>query len=237
LDGLVFYDKEDISKAVNKIIYFKENFNGQTAGSMAQSFFTQIINKKSNYHALDISKKVERYGIKTDIILSKEKIKSFDIKALSNYIQISLKTTWSNSNIIQLTTNYKLRTILNDKKSNLITGDSLDNYLLNDEFKEFKEIKNIFFSFGKNTFSLYLFNSKKFFNDISYIKLKQNRIHSQYNFYNKEDNKIAKLLYGEDRANAFQRGLWFNINYETKKYLIPLIDLPYVKEHYELNFF
>ncbi len=228
--NIVFKDKNKITKAVENFYSFKKRFNGQSVGSISQELFVQIINKKTNVYAKDISRALERRGREEDIALSNNKFPdNILFEDIDNFFNISLKTASkddsTSSLVIQLTTNYKFRNLLDDYNDN-IKQDKIEEITNSEEFDSITKTPLVILLFDERIkkYGIFYFDFNLYKNDIKEIEKRQNRIHISYYIKNKNNDEISKVLYGKNQANAFQRGVWTIYNNKTSKYFIPLID-------------
>lgn len=223
----------------------KKRFNGQAIGSLAQELFVQIINKTSNAKAIDISKLIEKHGREEDVVIDFGRGKSIDnfkYESIDDYFTASLKTaskTAGRQLTVQLTTNYEFRDTL-DKYDHDIKEEELIEVLNSEILTSIKNTPLIVFLFNEETseYGLFGFDFYSLFDDVLYINRRKNRVHITYYLVNNSDNEIAKILYGKNQANAFQRGMWLTYNNLTKKYFIPIINWTKMKEReFDFDFF
>lgn len=201
--------------------------NGVGAGKIFESVFVHEINKNFDLNAIHmnlsnnsfiwdiiihektISEKAELELIqiikengKLEINLLEEKIN----KTLgTNWIAISLKTYKEND--CQITTNYTLRTYLEDKIGDNSTSDKAvvqDFFNLLNKYDDEKYIIIALNTYEKT--NKYTFRHLKI-DKFERIEFKQNRSHSQYNLI-LDDKPYIKILYGKNQANPYQRGAW-----------------------------
>lgn len=184
------FDFTQYLEEIDNLVSLGESLNqfGASKGGLYEVLLARIVNGT----ALSTAKNTQEYDLVIDDI-------PYSLKRYG-YSTIAAST--------QITTNIAIRAFLEENVST-ITYDPL---IIAQVVGMMRVVPVLIFSIDLNKVEYYMssFNYDVMLCKVKKIIYKQNRKHSNYMLLDSEDQTIARVLYGGQTSNAFQRGVWVN---------------------------
>lgn len=208
-----FKGKDPIIHSVMANIFSMRIIGNKTHGDLAEIALTEYINEFiSGYTAKHTGKETFRAKV------NEEDIRVID-KNTGKEMPISIKTYGFGP--LQLSTNkdtsmFKYLTEVVGKRQ-VVDFNKIRTILNNPCFVDFNDVNvlPLIYNEAEMTFKVIIFDVEKAYKSVRKIKFfrprkfgKNRKTHPIYKFFDKNDNYIFEVRYGDTKANALQRGMW-----------------------------
>ncbi len=208
-----FKEKDPVIHSVMANIFSMRIIGNKTHGDLAEIALTEYINEfVGDYSAKHTGKETFRAKV------NEEDIRVTN-KNTNEEMPISIKTYGFGP--LQLSTNkdtsmFRYLTEIVGKKQ-VIDSNKIRKILSNPCFIDFNDVNvlPLIYNETEMTFKVIIFDVKKAYKSVRKIKFfpprkfgENRETHPIYKFFDKDDNYIFEVRYGDTKANALQRGMW-----------------------------
>lgn len=185
----------------------------KTHGDLAEIAISEFINQYMyDFNSIHVGK---------DLYRAKSKEEDITVKNLINDKEFPISLKAYGDGPLQLSTDkdFRMYPLLQSKlgKGSDIISDKkiLEDIFNSDEFTHFRTINilSLIYNEKKQQCNILVFDVNKALKNIEYIKKIEKgsgRKHPVFTFFDKDNNYICEVRYGNATANALQRGLWTN---------------------------
>ncbi len=196
-------------------IFTMRLIGNKTHGDLAEIAISEFINQYMyDFKSIHVGKDLYRAKSKEEDITVENEI-------TNEKFPISLKAYGDGPLQLSTDKNFKMYPML-ESYGVLIDKKSAIKSIFEDEtFSCFSEINvlPLIYDEKKQRCNILVFDAERARNETAYIKKEiegSGRKHPAYRFFDKDDNYICEVRYGNAAANALQRGLWTNTKNATK---------------------
>lgn len=188
-------------------IFTMRLIGNKTHGDLAELAISEFINQYMyDFSSRHVGKELYRAKSKEEDISIKNELTNEEIS-------ISLKAYGHGP--LQLSTDKDCQAypLLLSNGESIMDKNVIKEIFQNPVFSYFNEINtlSLIYNEKKNLCNILIFNKEKAIKETAKIILEKEgkrRAHPVYRFYNKKDQYIFEVRYGDAKANALQRGIW-----------------------------
>jgi hypothetical protein len=194
-------------------IFTMRLIGNKTHGDLAEIGISEFINQfMYDFRAIHVGKELYRAKEHEEDIKIFNEISKIDFS-------ISLKAYGNGPLQLSTDKNSSMFPFLKSFKKNIINNaNAIKTIFSSAEFSEFSNINvlPLIYDEKNKKCNIMVFDFVKAKNSITVIKLEnegRGRKHPVFKFFDKEENYICEVRYGDASANALQRGLWTNTSH------------------------